>query len=210
MGRAKIEIKKIENRSARQVCFSKRRMGLIKKASELSILCGSEVGIIVFSQAGKAFSFGHPCIDYVIDKTLKRPVQVNCEKIERIRQLEKQYNELLQELENENEKHAILQREFAGGGGGGRGLQWWEEDVSGMGIEELKQHAESLEAMYRVVIERAKFLQVQASLVSYQLPSHFLGDDNFQHGQDQEKHELSLLVAPIPDDLCENENGKRV
>ncbi|CAK9267861.1 unnamed protein product [Sphagnum jensenii] len=70
MGRAKIEIKKIENPSARQVCFSKRRVGLIKKASELSILCGSDVGIIVFSQAGKAFSFGHPCVDYVIDKTL--------------------------------------------------------------------------------------------------------------------------------------------
>ncbi|XP_024534891.1 agamous-like MADS-box protein AGL28 [Selaginella moellendorffii] len=162
MGRAKIEIKKIENRSARQVCFSKRRMGLIKKASELSILCGSEVGIIVFSQAGKAFSFGHPCIDYVIDKTLKRPVQINCEKIEKIRQLEKQYNELLQELENETEKHTIL-----------------------------------------VVIERAKFLQIQASLVSYQLPSHFLGDHNFQHEKTHEKHQLSLLVAPIPDDLCE-------
>jgi hypothetical protein len=28
------------------------------------------VGIIVFSQARKAFSFGHPCIDYVIEKTL--------------------------------------------------------------------------------------------------------------------------------------------
>jgi hypothetical protein len=28
------------------------------------------VGIIAFSQARKAFSFGHPCIDYVIEKTL--------------------------------------------------------------------------------------------------------------------------------------------
>jgi len=45
-------------------------VGLIKKASELSILCGTHVGIIVFSQARKAFSFGHPCIDYVIEKTL--------------------------------------------------------------------------------------------------------------------------------------------
>jgi hypothetical protein len=45
-------------------------VGLIKKASELSILCGTHVGIIVFSQARKAFSFGHPCVDYVIEKTL--------------------------------------------------------------------------------------------------------------------------------------------
>jgi hypothetical protein len=28
------------------------------------------VGIVAFSQARKAFSFGHPCIDYVIEKTL--------------------------------------------------------------------------------------------------------------------------------------------
>jgi len=46
------------------------RVGLIKKASKLSILCGTHVGIIAFSQARKAFSFGHPCIDYVIEKTL--------------------------------------------------------------------------------------------------------------------------------------------
>jgi len=46
------------------------RVGLIKKASKLSILCGTHVGIVAFSQARKAFSFGHPCIDYVIEKTL--------------------------------------------------------------------------------------------------------------------------------------------
>ncbi len=28
------------------------------------------MGIVAFSQARKAFSFGHPCIDYVIEKTL--------------------------------------------------------------------------------------------------------------------------------------------
>ncbi|KAL8048562.1 hypothetical protein ABFX02_07G074350 [Erythranthe guttata] len=36
MGRKKLEIKRIEENSARMVCFSKRRNGLIKKASELS------------------------------------------------------------------------------------------------------------------------------------------------------------------------------
>ena len=70
MGRQKIEIKKIESEEARQVCFSKRRAGLFKKANELSILCGAEIGVIVFSPAGKPFSFGHPSVDSIIDRFL--------------------------------------------------------------------------------------------------------------------------------------------
>nr|APB93362.1 MADS-box transcription factor AGL32 [Sisymbrium irio] len=53
MGRGKIEIKKIENQTARQVTFSKRRSGLIKKTHELSVLCDAHIGLIVFSATGK-------------------------------------------------------------------------------------------------------------------------------------------------------------
>ncbi|KAF9599809.1 hypothetical protein IFM89_001755 [Coptis chinensis] len=67
MGRQKIEIKKIEQIDRLRVAFSKRRAGLIKKASELCILCGVQVGIIVFSPAGKVYSFGHPNVESVID-----------------------------------------------------------------------------------------------------------------------------------------------
>ncbi|KAK4743851.1 hypothetical protein SAY87_010163 [Trapa incisa] len=38
MGRGKIEIKRIEKANSRQVTFSKRRNGLLKKARELAIL----------------------------------------------------------------------------------------------------------------------------------------------------------------------------
>ncbi|KAK8967135.1 Agamous-like MADS-box protein AGL61 [Platanthera guangdongensis] len=41
MGRQKIAMKIIEREEARQVCFSKRRAGLFKKATELSILGGA-------------------------------------------------------------------------------------------------------------------------------------------------------------------------
>lgn len=57
MGRGKIEIKKIENTNSRQVTFSKRRAGLLKKAQELAILCDAEVAVIVFSNTGKLFEF---------------------------------------------------------------------------------------------------------------------------------------------------------
>jgi len=57
MTRAKIKIKKIDNITARQVTFSKRRRGLFKKAEELSVLCDADVGLIVFSSTGKLFDY---------------------------------------------------------------------------------------------------------------------------------------------------------
>lgn len=57
MGRGKIEIKRIENATSRQVTFSKRRVGLLKKAQELSVLCDAEVALIIFSSTGKLFEF---------------------------------------------------------------------------------------------------------------------------------------------------------
>ncbi|KAL8117001.1 hypothetical protein AgCh_023254 [Apium graveolens] len=57
MGRAKLEIAKIENANSRQSTFKKRRAGLMKKAHELSVLCDAEIAIIVFSSTGKLFEF---------------------------------------------------------------------------------------------------------------------------------------------------------
>ncbi|KAJ7290911.1 hypothetical protein O6H91_Y292100 [Diphasiastrum complanatum] len=57
MGRGKIEIKRIENATCRQVTFSKRRNGLLKKAHELSVLCDAQVAVIIFSSTGKLFDF---------------------------------------------------------------------------------------------------------------------------------------------------------
>ncbi|GFP84268.1 agamous-like mads-box protein agl15 [Phtheirospermum japonicum] len=59
MGRGKIEIKKIENANSRQVTFSKRRMGLFKKAKELAILCDADVAVIIFSNTGKLFEYSN-------------------------------------------------------------------------------------------------------------------------------------------------------
>jgi hypothetical protein len=57
MGRGKIVIRRIDNPTSRQVTFSKRRNGLLKKAKELSILCDAEVGLIVFSSTGRLYEF---------------------------------------------------------------------------------------------------------------------------------------------------------
>ncbi|XP_042472221.1 uncharacterized protein LOC122054862 [Zingiber officinale] len=39
MGRGRVEVRRIENTINRQVTFSKRKVGLLKKADELSVLC---------------------------------------------------------------------------------------------------------------------------------------------------------------------------
>ncbi|XP_048132052.1 MADS-box transcription factor 1-like isoform X3 [Rhodamnia argentea] len=57
MGRRKVEIRRIADKSSRQVTFSKRRGGLMKKARELSVLCDVDVALVVFSSRGKLYEF---------------------------------------------------------------------------------------------------------------------------------------------------------
>jgi hypothetical protein len=74
MGRGKIEIKKIENPTSRQVTFSKRRGGLLKKAHELAVLCDAEVALIIFSSTGKLFEFASSgSMQEILDRYSKCP-----------------------------------------------------------------------------------------------------------------------------------------
>ncbi|XP_010484311.1 PREDICTED: protein MADS AFFECTING FLOWERING 5-like [Camelina sativa] len=57
MGRRRVEIKRIEDKNSRQVTFCKRRNGLMEKARQLSVLCGSSVALIIVSSTGKLYSF---------------------------------------------------------------------------------------------------------------------------------------------------------
>ncbi|KAH9781293.1 Agamous-like MADS-box protein AGL11 [Citrus sinensis] len=71
MGRGKIEIKRIENTTNRQVTFCKRRNGLLKKAYELSVLCDAEVALIVFSSRGRLYEYSNSNIRSTIDRYKK-------------------------------------------------------------------------------------------------------------------------------------------
>ncbi|XP_034216221.1 MADS-box protein JOINTLESS-like isoform X2 [Prunus dulcis] len=66
--RKKIKIKKIDYLPARQVTFSKRRRGIFKKAEELSVLCESEVAVVIFSATGKLFDYSSSSIKDVIER----------------------------------------------------------------------------------------------------------------------------------------------
>ncbi|XP_064994086.1 MADS-box transcription factor 50-like isoform X3 [Musa acuminata AAA Group] len=68
MVRGKTEMRRIENAASRQVTFSKRRNGLLKKAYELSVLCDAEVAVIVFSPRGKLYEFSSSSVERTIDR----------------------------------------------------------------------------------------------------------------------------------------------
>ncbi|KAK1613725.1 hypothetical protein QYE76_019242 [Lolium multiflorum] len=65
------EIRRIEDATSRQVTFSKRRTGLLKKAFELGVLCDAEVALVVFSSTGRRYEYGSaPDLQKTIDRYL--------------------------------------------------------------------------------------------------------------------------------------------
>ncbi|XP_072979543.1 truncated transcription factor CAULIFLOWER A-like [Typha angustifolia] len=57
MVRGRVQLRRIEDKTTRRVCFSKRRGGILKKAHELAVLCDAEVGLIIFSSQGKLYEY---------------------------------------------------------------------------------------------------------------------------------------------------------
>ncbi|KAJ1283381.1 hypothetical protein BS78_03G124400 [Paspalum vaginatum] len=78
MGRGRIEIQRIDSRTNRQVTFSKRRSGLMKKARELSILCEADVGLIVFSCTGRLYEFASSSMKSIIEHYQEAREENNC------------------------------------------------------------------------------------------------------------------------------------
>ncbi|KAH1132881.1 hypothetical protein AAZX31_05G048900 [Glycine max] len=68
MVRGKTQMKRIENETSRQVTFSKRRNGLLKKAFELSVLCDAEVALIIFSTRGRLYEFSSSSINKTVER----------------------------------------------------------------------------------------------------------------------------------------------
>lgn len=131
MGRGKVELKRIENKINRQVTFSKRRNGLLKKAYELSVLCDAEVALIIFSSRGKLYEFGSSGTS----KTLERyqrccfsPQDIN------ITDHETQgWNQEVSKMKTKYESLQCSQRHLLG------------EDLGPLSVKELQQLEKQLE-----------------------------------------------------------------
>ncbi|TYG39844.1 hypothetical protein ES288_D12G048300v1 [Gossypium darwinii] len=133
-GRQEVEMKKLQKESSRQVTFSKRRNGLFKKASEICLPCGANIGIIVFSPKGKPFIFGHPNIETILD------------------QLYDECEEALEKLKEEKKKRIEHTKEAMKN----KGEFWWDEAIDdNMGLEELEAYLKAIEELRNNVARKA-------------------------------------------------------
>nr|DAD34908.1 TPA_asm: hypothetical protein HUJ06_005548 [Nelumbo nucifera] len=97
MGRVKLKIKRLENTSSRQVTYSKRKNGILKKARELSILCDIDIALIMFSPTGKpTLCLGeHSNFEEVIGKFAQLTPQERAKrKLESLEALKKTFKKL--------------------------------------------------------------------------------------------------------------------
>ncbi|KAK3012002.1 hypothetical protein RJ639_011260 [Escallonia herrerae] len=163
-GRKKIEIKKIEEINSRAVTFSKRRSGLFKKASELCVLTGAEAAIVVQSPGGRAFAFGHPNAEAIMDRYLTGKPKAGPTKAQPdMREFNQHYNEVSMEVEKEKRRKEIIKESRDANPSG---LFWWEEPVDGLGLDEMDLYIRSLEELKKNVEMRADELaMVEGSAV---------------------------------------------
>ncbi|CAN1332009.1 MADS-box protein JOINTLESS [Linum perenne] len=164
MAREKIKIRKIDNLTARQVTFSKRRRGLIKKAEELGILCDAEVALIIFSATGKLFDYSSSSMKGTLARYSMHSNNLN--------KLDKPFLEL--QLENSN--YIRLSKEVSDKTHQLRQLRG--EDLNGLNIEELQQLERKLEAGLQRVIETKGWIIMNHILNSFKLQGEQLMQEN--------------------------------
>merc|ERR1719272_770827 len=68
VGRRKINIEFIEDKSRRHITFSKRKSGIMKKAYELSALTGTQVLLLVASETGHVYTYATEKLQPLIQK----------------------------------------------------------------------------------------------------------------------------------------------
>ncbi|KAI3764489.1 hypothetical protein L2E82_14498 [Cichorium intybus] len=147
MVRGKTQMRRIENATSRQVTFSKRRNGLLKKAFELSVLCDAEVALIIFSPRGKLCEFASSSMEETIERYRNHVKEVQTENSSSVE--DAQWQHLKHETASMAKKIEVLEiakRKLLG------------ECLGSSTIDELQQLEQQLEKS--VCIIRARKMQV--------------------------------------------------
>nr|P23706.1 RecName: Full=Floral homeotic protein DEFICIENS [Antirrhinum majus]CAA36268.1 deficiens [Antirrhinum majus]CAA44629.1 DEF A protein [Antirrhinum majus] len=138
MARGKIQIKRIENQTNRQVTYSKRRNGLFKKAHELSVLCDAKVSIIMISSTQKLH-------EYISPTTATKQLFDQYQKAVGVDLWSSHYEKMQEHLKKLNEVNRNLRREIR---------QRMGESLNDLGYEQIVNLIEDMDNSLKLIRER--------------------------------------------------------
>ncbi|CAA3032094.1 agamous-like MADS-box AGL62 [Olea europaea subsp. europaea] len=201
-GRRKIEIKKIENLSNRQVTFSKRRKGLFKKANELCILSGAEIAIIVQSFGKRVFAFGHPNVNSVIERFLNGNASSDSNYQALVEnnflntlEYNRHYSHVWRELEVEKKRKKVIDESKRVDAGGDE--FWWDAAIDFLELDELEVYMVALGELMKNVNMKANNLMLLQNSGSSGVGAPMTG--------------LNLTIEPYSlDDMLLNQNHNQI
>ncbi|CAH8269340.1 unnamed protein product [Arabidopsis lyrata] len=186
MGRGKVEVKRIENKITRQVTFSKRKSGLLKKAYELSVLCDAEVSLIIFSNGGKLYEFSNVGVGRTIERyyRCKNNLLDNNDTLEDTQGLRQEVTKLKSKYESLLRTH----RNLVG------------EDLEGMSLKELQTLERQLEGALSAT-RKHKTQVAMEQMEELRRKERELGDINNKLKLETEDHDFrgfqDLLLNPV-------------
>ncbi|KAJ4727054.1 MADS-box protein [Melia azedarach] len=209
MVRGKTQMRRIENATSRQVTFSKRRNGLLKKAYELSVLCDAEVALIIFSPRGKLYEFASSSMQETIERYMRHTKEARLSK----QPTEQHMQHLKHEAANMVKKIELLEvskRKLLGEGLGSCSLeelhqieQQLERSVSNIRARKNQVFKEQIEQLK----EKGKVLAAENARLAEKCGMHpFQGSkeqqENLPNDEDSSptsEVETELFIGPPPE-----------
>ncbi|CAI9093892.1 OLC1v1029488C1 [Oldenlandia corymbosa var. corymbosa] len=183
MVRGKTQMKRIENATSRQVTFSKRRSGLLKKAFELSVLCDAEIALLIFSPKGKLYEFTSSSANHIIDRYEKSCKNQYLSK--KLAEADSQHYE--EDIANLRKKLDLLEeskRKYMG------------EGLDCASVEELQQIERQLEKSISTIRSR-KALLYKEQIDKLKEQEKILSKENSElRKKCDEQKELELSITP--------------
>ncbi|KAJ8442590.1 hypothetical protein Cgig2_026532 [Carnegiea gigantea] len=191
MARGKIQIKRIENPTNRQVTYSKRRSGLFKKAKELTVLCDATVSIIMFSSSNKLHEFLSPGVSM-------KEIYDRYQETTGIDIWLTQYQRMQEDLQKLNEINKGLQRQIR------QRMGDCLEDLSFDQLSCLEQDMENAvqfirQRKYKVIATQID-TKNKKDLPKEEPPYGLVDDGDYNHvlRYDKSSHVLALRLQPYP------------
>ncbi|KAI3949946.1 hypothetical protein MKW98_025897 [Papaver atlanticum] len=178
-----------------QVSFSKRRQGLFKKETELSVLTGSQIALIAFSPAGRPYVCGNHYL--ILDRFLNnndgeaREIQKDDDEQQR------RCLEVERELEAEKKRGVFLDSLINYDLGDGNDKSWWDSYMNGFSLDELIHMISDMKQLQKCVSQRSHDLQMTGNNTA--------SSSSSSSRSSYEDKSLALITIPTGNDIVDDD-----